>query len=343
MKRIIAFDLEGPLSPMDHAFESMALVEEGDKIFSVISRYDDLLAMEGKEGYEPGDTLSLIIPFLLGHNIKEEDLSRVSSGAGLVEGAGDLIRKLKEEGWLVHIISTSYRQHAHGIGERLGVPVREGQDQMIFCTELPLNKYHAQLGKEDFSMLQEVEKYILDNLYLEDLESGEKDMEIKEYLDKFFWEDLQKTQLGKTFSEVKVMGGRRKLRAVEEILQRHGAYLDEIAVVGDSITDFQMLKAVEAGGGLAVVFNGNIYALSYGTCSLATTDMRDLKILLDLWFNGGRERVRQAVVKGELPTSSREGPFYHWLVGKKEEDIEEIVKTHKEIRGIVRGRAARLG
>ena len=343
MRKIIAFDLEGPLSPMDHAFESMALIEEGDKIFSVISRYDDLLALEGKEGYEPGDTLSLIVPFLLCHNIKEEDLSRVSAGAGLVEGARDLIQDLKEQGWLVHIISTSYRQHAHVIGDRLGVPVKEGEDQMIFCTELPLNQYHARLGREDFSLLKKVEKYILDNLYLEDLESGEKDGEIKKYLDKFFWEDLQKSQLGKIFSEVKVMGGRRKLRAVEEILQRHGAYLDEIAVVGDSITDFQMLKAVEAGGGLAAVFNGNIYALSYGTCSLATTDMRNLKILLELWIEGGRERVRQAVIKRELPSPSKEGPFYHWLVGKKEGDIEEVVKIHKEIRGIVRGRAAGLG
>ena len=57
MKGVIVFDLEGPLSPMDLAFELMGLREGGDKVFAVISRYDDLLTLEGKAGYEPGDTL----------------------------------------------------------------------------------------------------------------------------------------------------------------------------------------------------------------------------------------------------------------------------------------------
>ncbi len=341
MKKIIAFDLEGPLSPMDHAFDCMALIQEGDKIFSVISRYDDLLALEGKEGYEPGDTLSLIVPFLLHHNLKEEDLSRVSAGAGLVEGARELIQELKEEGWLVHIISTSYRQHAHGIARRLGVPVKEGDHEMVFCTQLFLDNYYDMLRKEDFSLMEKVESYILENLYIDDLVSGDKDEEIKEYLDHFFWKELQGTGLGKIFFQVDVMGGRRKVRSVEKILQRNQAYLENIAVVGDSITDFQMLKAVEAGGGLAVVFNGNVYALSYGTCSLATTHMKDLRELLDLWIKGGREEVRQEIIKKD--NASEEGPYYHWLVGKGASQIEDIVKAHKKVRNIVRGRAAKLG
>ena len=339
-KKLIAFDLEGPLSPMDHAFDSMALVENGDKIFSVLSRYDDLLALEGKEGYEPGDTLSLIIPFLLSHRIKEKDLLEVSSRAGLVKGAKELMGELKEMGWHVHIISTSYRQHAYSIASRLDVPVTQDGERIVFCTELPLDDYYSRLGKEDFSLMEGVEKYILDNLYTEDLESGEKDREMKDYLDSFFWKQLKETRLGEIFTEVRVMGGRRKVRSVEIILQRHKAYLENIAVVGDSITDFQMLKAVEAGGGLAVVFNGNTYALSYGTCSLATTDMRNLQYLLDLWIQGGREKVRQDV---NIRYNTGKEPFYHWLVGKEASEIQEIVQIHKGTRNAVRGRAAKLG
>ncbi len=340
MKKLIAFDLEGPLSPMDHAFDSMALVEEGDKIFSVLSRYDDLLALEGKEGYEPGDTLSLIIPFLLFHRIKEDDLREVSSRAGLVEGAGELIGNLKEMGWKVHIISTSYQQHAHSIARRLNFPVFQEGEQRVFCTELSLDDSYSRLGKEDFSLMEGAESYILDNLYTEDLDSGEKDLEMKAYLDSFFWEQLKGTRLGEIFSKIRVMGGRRKVRSVEIILQRHGVFLENMAVVGDSITDFQMLKAVEAGGGLAVVFNGNSYALSYGTCSLATTDMRNLQYLLDLWIQGGREKVRQQV---KLSGANEKEPFYHWLVGMEASEIKEIVEIHKGTRSAVRGRAAKLG
>lgn len=340
MKKLIAFDLEGPLSPMDHAFDSMSLVENGDKIFSVLSRYDDLLSLEGKEGYEPGDTLSLIIPFLLNHRIQEKDLVEVSSRAGLVGGAREMLQELEGRGWHVHIISTSYRQHAHSIAHRLGVPITRDGEQVVFCTELSLDEHYSHLKKEDFSLMEGVEKHILDNLYIEDLESGEKDREMKTYLDQFFWKQLKETRLGNIFTGIRVMGGRRKVRAVETILQRHRAFLENIAVVGDSITDFQMLKAVEAGGGLAVVFNGNAYALSYGTCSLATTDMRNLHNLLDLWIQGGREKVRQEV---KIRYDSGKEPFYHWLVGKEASEIQEIVEVHKETRNLVRGRAAKLG
>ena len=47
----------------------MKLFPNGDRIFEVISRYDDLLTLEEREGYEPGDTLALIVPFLILHNI----------------------------------------------------------------------------------------------------------------------------------------------------------------------------------------------------------------------------------------------------------------------------------
>jgi len=42
----ICFDLEGPLSPQDNAYELMKLFPDGDKVFEVISRYDDLLTLE---------------------------------------------------------------------------------------------------------------------------------------------------------------------------------------------------------------------------------------------------------------------------------------------------------
>ncbi|GAG18116.1 unnamed protein product, partial [marine sediment metagenome] len=91
MNNFIAFDLEGPLSPQDNAYELMKLFPNGDRIFEVISRYDDLLTLEEKEDYEPGDTLALIVPFLVLHNITEADISRLAGEASLTGGADKLI------------------------------------------------------------------------------------------------------------------------------------------------------------------------------------------------------------------------------------------------------------
>jgi energy-converting hydrogenase A subunit R len=50
---LVAFDLEGPLSPQDNAYELMAIIPDGRRLFERLSRYDDLLALSGRPNYEP--------------------------------------------------------------------------------------------------------------------------------------------------------------------------------------------------------------------------------------------------------------------------------------------------
>ncbi len=115
---LICFDLEGPLAPQDNAYELMKLFPNGDKIFQVISRYDDLLTLEGKENYEPGDTLALIVPFLAYHGIKQEQIGIMGQRAALTPGASELVSKLRTHGWQVFCASTSYEQYAMGIDRK---------------------------------------------------------------------------------------------------------------------------------------------------------------------------------------------------------------------------------
>ena len=113
MSRFICFDLEGPLSPQDNAYELMKLFPQGDRIFELISRYDDLLTLEERPNYEPGDTLALIVPFLLYHRMSEEDIRRLAQRAKLVDGASELIFGLHFRRWRVFCISTTYEQSWH--------------------------------------------------------------------------------------------------------------------------------------------------------------------------------------------------------------------------------------
>src|SRR4030043_400511 len=99
MNNFICFDLEGPLSPQDNAYELMKLFPNGDKVFEVISRYDDLLTLAEREDYEPGDTLALIVPFLILHDISENDITTLATKASLTGGAQKLISWLQSTGW----------------------------------------------------------------------------------------------------------------------------------------------------------------------------------------------------------------------------------------------------
>ncbi len=335
--KLICFDLEGPLSPQDNAYEVMGLIPDGYKIFEVISRYDDLLALQGKEDYEPGDTLKLIVPFLLYHGISSADIKDASQTAGLVAGSAELVSRLRAEGWEVYIISTSYEQHALGIGQRVGVP-REN----IFCTRFPLDTLRQELKEEERAQLAECARYIVEELYSERLGEGEKDHLLKPYLDWFYWDELPQTSLGTLGERMSVVGGRRKLWTIERIARKLEVFLEELCFVGDSITDAQAAKAIEAVGGLAVAFNGTNFVLPYATVGLATTNMLHLEPILAAWQEGGRARVKALVESMPQPVSE-EGPYYHWLVGRSQEEMEEIVSIHAGLRRLVREEAGKLG
>ena len=91
------------------------------------------------------------------------------------------------------------------------------------------------------------------------------DDRIKQSLDNFFWEKLPATDMGAAIKEVKPVGGRRKVAALNRFAETYQQPLSRWVVVGDSITDFRMLQAVEKAGGLAIAFNANEYALPYAT------------------------------------------------------------------------------
>jgi energy-converting hydrogenase A subunit R len=325
----ICFDLEGPLATQDNAFELMKLFPGGGKLFETISRYDDLLTLEGKAGYEPGDTLALIAPFLVYHNIKERDISALARKATLTDGAAALVSRLGARGWDVFCISTSYEQYALHVAHRLSI-----FSQNVACTSFPLDKISQMLNKEDLRPLETIEKNILSALLVDD------DW-IKKQLDRFYWKELPKTSLGLLLEQVRPVGGQRKVEALERFAQAKGQPLSNWVVVGDSITDFKMLEAVDQAGGLAIAFNANEYALPHATMGLASTHIYDLLLVLDAWKKGKRSAAERLVKVKERAGGKGDREHFHWLAGV--EDTSVPLEIHKRVRRVVREEAAALG
>ncbi|OGO22774.1 MAG: hypothetical protein A2144_10540 [Chloroflexi bacterium RBG_16_50_9] len=308
----------------------MKLFPEGGRVFEIISRYDDLLTLESKEGYEPGDTLALIVPFLVLHDISGENIATLASNASLIGGAEKIISWLGYSGWKVFCITTTYEQYAIHITHKLGIYAHN-----VACTPLPLPQIRQTLSKDDITMLKQVETDLLVMSPVVD------DDRIKKRLDRFFWKELPATALGKAISQVKPVGGRRKVAAINKFADKYGQPLSQWIVVGDSITDFRMLQEVDAAGGLAVAFNANEYALPYATMSLASTYISDLTDALAAWKKGQRRETARLVREMEKIGASGDRGYFHWLAGRK--DIDEVTRLHKRIRGLVREEAGKLG
>ncbi|MBM3309276.1 MAG: hypothetical protein FJY77_03390 [Candidatus Altiarchaeales archaeon] len=358
MKNVVCFDLEGPLSPQDNAYELMGLFENGYKIFEVLSRYDDILTFEGRRNYEPGDTLSLIIPFLVYHNISEDDIVRVSERARIVDGVKRVLSRIKG-GWSVYVISTSYSQHALNIARQVGI-----SKENVYSTKLPLDVFYKRIDRRDLEIVGQMQEKILGSL------SGKGDQELKAVLDEFY-KSISKTSLG-ILSEVKVVGGVRKLNALREVVSKEGKKLSEVVVVGDSITDFKMLEAVKNNNGVAVVFNGNKFALPYGNVGLACSSMMPILAIFDAFASGGARKVFEVVLEWQkngdrflenlaeihascipddlkdflVERSSDRGflkPTFSSLLGLSESERQKLVEIHSKARKQVRGEAGKLG
>ena len=330
INNFICFDLEGPLSPEDNAYDLMKLIPEGGSLFELISRYDDLLTMEGREDYEPGDTLALIVPFLLAHKIQEKDIVAFARKSSRTLGAAEMVRNLKSLGWEIFCITTTYQQYAHYITAELGIP-----PEHVAATPFPLDKFNRELSREDLALLEKAEEEFLK------LSQSTDDRLIKSKLDDFFWGKLPQTSMGKLIRSVKPIGGQRKVSALTRFALENSHPFAEWVVVADSITDFKMLKTVDQAGGLAVGFNANQYALPYATMSLASTHLSDLMPVLETWRNCGRgeveKLVRQPVIDDELNRRN-----FHWLA-EKGTDIYDVISLHRKMRKIVREKAGELG
>jgi len=167
------------------------------------------------------------------------------------------------------------------------------------------------------------------------------DDRIKQRLDYFFWEKLPTTDLGTAIKEVKPVGGRRKVAALNKFADSYEQPLAKWVAIGDSITDFRMLQAVEEAGGLAIAFNANEYALPYATMSLASISIGDLMEVSEAWQKGGR-RGAEKIVKGKEKVGGMgDRGYFHWLSGSK--DIDEVIEVHRRIRRLVREEAGKLG
>ncbi len=308
----------------------MKLFPNGGKVFELISRYDDRLTLEQRPDYEPGDTLALIVPFLILHNISEADIAGLAAKATYTNGTPDLISRLQFNGWKVFCITTTYEQYAIHLTQKLGIFAHN-----VACTPFPLDRFRRTLTKEDTQLLQQAEAEILAMYPAAD------DARLKHSLDNFFWQKLPNTEIGAAIREVKPIGGQRKVAALNKFAEKHNQPLAHWVVIGDSITDARMLQTIEEADGLSIAFNANEYALPHATIALTSTFISDLLEILQVWPKGGRKAVEKMVKEKEKAGGRGDRGYFHWLSGRK--DITEIIEIHKRIRRLVREEAGRLG
>lgn len=350
-------DCEGPLALNDNAFELCRdfIKPQGDRFFQQVRRYDDYLAEVAKKPeYQSGNTLKLILPFLKAHgltNAQIEDYSRKT--VALMPGAEDAFRFLHSRKLPMFEISTSYRQFAEAVGLKLGF-----DREHIFCTELDLDRYKlpAAEAEELQRLVGEITAAPEIELPAEAAALGDLPGPVQEAvatLDRIFWERLPAMEIGAILQEINPFGGPEKAKTVTDSLAKTGLKMSDTIYVGGSSTDIQAFEAVRAGGGLAISFNGDRYAVAAAEVVLVSDSAWSLALLtaiVQLWGKEGvlevaapetRDKSRSLVLPQEVIDPIFTGLDGHMLNIHLSKGIDraKIAKEGLAMRAKLRGAA----
>lgn len=291
MNGLYITDCEGPLTKNDNAFELSAhFIPNGDRLFSVLSRYDDVLAYRLKrEGYRAGNTLRLIVPFLKAFGASNRDVvTFCRENLVLVPGVGILLE------WLgsnvsVYIISTSYEPYVHSFCDLLEFP-----RERVSSTKLDLDR--VQLSPDEVDYVKGLATEVLGLPLIEEAhqELTAKDERSVAVLDRIF-ETLSQMQSGRLMEAVVPVGGEEKAKIVNSIVAETDCGFHRTIYVGDSITDVEALKLVDREGGLSISFNGNRYAVESAQVAVITEKAEAMKPLVSDFMTDGRSGTLAAV------------------------------------------------
>jgi len=291
LKRVFVSDCEGPISKNDNAYELTAhFVPAGDKLFSIISKYDDVLAgVTKKRGYNAGDTLKLILPFLKAYDVTDEKMQEFSAQTLLlIAGTQETLTHILSTAD-AFIVSTSYEHYIKALCSFVGFPFKN-----TYCTRLCIDKYKLTpqekaklkaLAKEIASM--QIMRIPPNSKSLNDFSA--KDQETICRLNEIFWKEIPDMHCARIFSEVTTVGGEQKAQAIRDITKKLGTQLSSVIYVGDSITDVQAFQLVRENGGLTIAFNGNNYAVENAEVSVLSENNLVTAIIADVFLNHGKD------------------------------------------------------
>ena len=360
MKRAFISDCEGPISKNDNAFEITShFVPNGDKLFTVISRYDDVLAdVIKKPGYKAGYTLKLILPFLKAYDVTDQKMREFSAqNLILIPNVKDTLRYVRN---VAHafIVSTSYEHYIEALCQALNFPYEN-----TYCTKVNIDKYHMTAGEKN--SLKKLTREIQQMPIIE-IPSGARSLNDfpEEYrktiqrLDEIFWKEIANMESGKIFREVNPVGGEEKANAVKDAAEKVGIDLSSVMYVGDSITDVEAFRLVKENDGLAVSFNGNQYAIKTAEIAILSENSVVTAVIADAFCRFGKRETlslmenwsREVLKKSHVNQTLLNRLFVLYPSGLPkvkiitDENMEVLIKESGKFRKKVRGEAiGRLG
>ena len=313
--KIFVIDVEGPITKNDIAFELCSgFIENGEKLYQVLSQYDDVLAnIFKKDGYKSGDKTRLMLPFLKAYGATDTGLVEYCRNhLQLVAGADKTMRYVQEI-MSPFMVSSSYEHYVSAVCDLVGFPFEN-----TFCTKVSLDAVRMDTWEAD--TLKQMAQDIVRMPVLEISRTARSVRDLPQdarrtiqRLDQMFWNEMTDMQSYQLMMDTLTIGDEEKASSVVEVCKKMGVPLEDCMYVGDSSTDARALHLVRKGGGLAISFNGSKQAVREADIAVMSTNTIVTSMLAEAFYRTGRDAVLDLVENWNMEGLRSSGLVHEYL------------------------------
>lgn len=271
-------DCEGPLTLNDNAFELCEhFIDDGDKLFKILSLYDDYLVdIVKKEDYKAGNTLKLILPFFVLEKLTNDDLIDFSKNHIYAVRDSKFLLKYLKETMNTYIVSTSYGQYIEALSNYMEFPFENTYYTKVDVDALSLNE-------DELSKIAQFKVQILEN------------PEDYELFDEIFFSQIPRMGIYETIKKIDVIGGLGKKLAIDDIIENDKIDIKQMLYIGDSITDVEPLAFARDNDGISISFNGNEYPLKVAEIAIVSPSAVTTAVIANVYADNGKNKVLQFI------------------------------------------------
>lgn len=333
-------DCEGPLTLNDNAFEiSASVIENGGELFKTLSLYDDYLAdVVKKENYTAGNTLKLILPFLVCENLKNKDMVDFSKNNIYSVNDSKFLLSYLKTAMNIYIVSTSYGQYIEAVSNYMDVPFEN-----TFYTSVDVDGLN--LNDDEIKKINEFKQLILDN------------PEDYELFDDIFFGQITEMGIYEKIRDIEVVGGEGKKLAIDKIIARDDIDINNMLYIGDSITDVEPLQFARSNNGISISFNGNEYPIKVAEIAIVSPSAVTTAVVANIYAEFDKNKVLKFIEDYNKSSDLKElfnqyeidleikEKFFEVFSDEKypiiqiitDDNYEDILKSSKYMRNNIRG------
>lgn len=267
-------------------------IRNGERLFDVISRYDDLTMYAlDRENSKSGTALKMVVPFLkafgvtdhLAYQFSKEDLD-------LVPGSNRAMSYIY--GLLPTFVTTgSFEHHMMNVCDAIDFPMSNVSCTQVEFDSIDLDRQEAKILRELANKITalRVPKTLYSVTDTDILDEG--DAKIVNELDKIFIDTIPAMQIDKTVKDITPIGANEKAYSLLEIRRKTEIEFGSTIYIGGDISDHQALDLVCESDGLAVSFNGSEYAVRASNVAIMSNNAIVSAVLTAEFYNEGIEAV----------------------------------------------------